>query len=62
METLTANYSVTAPGSPRIITAGMISSICSKYALPSANVSSLRSAALFITAYYAFLRFAALLL
>ena len=35
----------------------MISSICSKYASPSANLSSLRIAALFITAYCAFLRF-----
>ena len=39
------------------ITPEMISSICSKYASPSANLSSLRIAALFITAYCAFLRF-----
>ena len=39
------------------ITAEMISSICSKYALPSANLPSHRIAALFITAYCAFLRF-----
>lgn len=35
----------------------MISSICLKYASPSANLSSLRIAALFVTAYCAFLRF-----
>ena len=35
----------------------MISSICSKRASPSANLASLRIAALFITAYCAFLRF-----
>jgi len=35
----------------------MVSSICSKYASPSANLSSLRIAALFITAYCAFSRF-----
>lgn len=39
------------------VTPEMISSICSKYASPSANLSSLRIAALFITAYCAFLRF-----
>ena len=39
------------------ITPEMISSICLKYASPSANLSSLRIAALFITAYCAFLRF-----
>lgn len=39
------------------ITPEMITSICSKYASPSANLSSLRIAALFITAYCAFLRF-----
>ena len=39
------------------ITPEMISSICSKHAPPSANLSSLRIAALFITAYCAFLRF-----
>ena len=37
------------------ITPEMISSICSKYASPSANLSSLRIAALFITAYCAFI-------
>ena len=35
----------------------MISSICSKYVSPSTNLSSLRIATLFITAYCAFLRF-----
>jgi len=35
----------------------MITSICSKYASPPANLSSLRIAALFITAYCAFLSF-----
>ena len=35
----------------------MISSICLKYASPSANLSSLRIAALFIAAYCAFLCF-----
>lgn len=39
------------------ITPDMITSIYSKYASPSANLSSLRTAALFITAYCAFLRF-----
>ena len=39
------------------ITPGMISSVCSKYASPSANLSSLRIAALFVTAFRAFLRF-----
>lgn len=39
------------------ITPEMITSICSKYASPSANLSSLRIADLFITAYCAFLRF-----
>ena len=39
------------------ITPDMIFLICSKYASPSANLSSLRLAALFITAYCAFLRF-----
>ena len=38
------------------ITPEMISSICSKYASPSANLSSFRIAVLFITAYCAFLR------
>ena len=33
------------------------SSLCAKYASPSANLSSLRSAALFITTYCAFLLF-----
>ena len=39
------------------VTPEMISSICSKYASPSANLSSLRIAALFITAFCTFLRF-----
>ena len=39
------------------ITPEIISSICSKYASPSANLSGLLIAALFITAYCAFLRF-----
>ena len=39
------------------ITPEMISSICSKYASPSANLSSLQIAALFITAYCAFLSY-----
>ncbi|KAK2546877.1 hypothetical protein P5673_033389 [Acropora cervicornis] len=39
------------------VTPEMISLICSKYASPSANLSSLRIAALFVTAFCAFLRF-----
>ena len=38
------------------ITPEMISLICSKYASPSANLSGLRIAALFVTAFCAFLR------
>ena len=39
------------------VTPEMISLICSKYASPSANLSSLRIAALFVTAFCAFLCF-----